>query len=137
MKPKEMPWPPLWRREDMPRLAADWITEIRAKAPLRDDDVGVTVTLMNFTASHDVQWAFLEAAVAAAEEADELGAIAAGPFEHLLGHHGDAYIDAVERRCAQDPKWARVADGAWQYMMSDAVWARVRAIQERDGGGSG
>ena len=119
----------------MPQLAAQWIAQLRAGARPADDDVGVTVTLMNFTAPHDVQWTFLEAAVAAAETDDELCAVAAGPFEHLLGHHGDSYIDAVERRCADDPKWKRVAEGAWQYLMSEAVWARVRAIQERGGGG--
>lgn len=115
----------------MPALAAKWVAELHSGAPPREDDIGMTVTLMNFTAPPDVQWAFLEAAVEAADE-DELFAIAAGPFEHLLGHHGDAYIDIIERRCGEDPKWARVADGAYQYMMSDAVWARVRAIQERD-----
>ena len=137
MKPSEMPWPPQWRREQMQALAARWLAELRDNAPLNDDDVGVTVTLMNFTAGPDVQWAFLDAAVAAAETEDEYCAIAAGPFEHLLGHHGDAFIEAVERRCAEDPKWRRAARGAWKYMMSDAVWARVRAIQERRGGGTG
>ena len=130
MKPSEMPWPPRWRREEMPELAAAWIAELRANAPVGQDDVGTTVTLMNFTASHEVQWAFLEAAVEAAGE-DKLFAVAAGPFEHLLGHHGDAYIDLVERRCRDQPKWKRMAEGAYQYMMSDEVWARVRAIQER------
>jgi len=136
MTPNETEWPPQWRREQMPRLAAQWIAELRSKAPPQDDDAAMTVTLMNFTAPHDVQWAFLEAAVDAAQAEDELGAVAAGPFEHLLAHHGDFYIDAVERRCAEDPKWARVAAGAWRHRMSDAVWARVRSIQERGAGGA-
>ena len=50
---------------------------------------------MNFTAPADVQWSFLKAAVTAAETDDELGAIAAGLFEHLLGSHGDEYIALV------------------------------------------
>ena len=65
---------------------------------------------MSFTAPHDVQWAFLEAAVAAAQSEDELCAIAAGPFEHLLGCHGETYIDEVERRCLEQPKWQSMVE---------------------------
>lgn len=135
MKPSEMQWPLRWRREDMPALATEWIAELRANAPIADDDVGTTVTLMNFTASADVQWTFLQAAVDAAESEEEICAVAAGPFEHLLGHHGDLYIDEVERLCREEPKWRRVANSAWRYMMSDAVWARVQAL--KDGGEAG
>ena len=122
---------PRWRAEAMAALAARWIAELRSGAEPRDGDAGAAVTFMNFFAPADVQWAFLQAAVELAETEEEFCAIAAGPFEHLLGHHGDAYIDAVERLCAQEPKWQRVAEGSWRYMMSDAVWARVQAIQAR------
>ena len=133
MKPSELKGPARWRRDEMPKLASDWMASLRAQLPADEDEVGSAVTLMNFTATHDVQWAFLEAAVAAAESEDEICAIAAGPFEHLLGHHGDAYIDEVERRCLEQPKWQRVAESSWRYMMSDEVWARVQAIQARAG----
>lgn len=126
-------WPPRWCVDDMPALAEEWTAELRRGAPIENDDVGMKVTTMNFTAGHEVQWAFLKAAVDCAQD-DELYHIAAGPFEHLLGHHGEAYIDAVERLCATEAKWQRVAEGSYRYMMSDAVWARVRAIQERGEG---
>lgn len=135
MKPSEMQWPLRWRREDMPALAAQWIAELRANLPMTDKDIETTVTLMNFTASADVQWAFLVAAVEAAESEDEFCAVAAGPFEHLLGHHGDAYIDEVERRCREEPKWKQVVADSWRYMMSDSIWARVQALQGRDESG--
>jgi hypothetical protein len=131
MDPSELKWPPKWRRDEMPKLANAWMASLRAGLPAEEDDAGVDVTLMNFTATHDVQWAFLEAAVAAAESGEEFCAIAAGPFEHLLSHHGETYIDEVERRCRDQPKWKQVADGSWRYRMSDSIWARVQAIQER------
>lgn len=118
-----------WKTHDMSKLARDWLGEIRSGRPPRDNDLGTTVALMNFTAPADVQWAFLEAAVAAAETDEELGAIAAGPFEHLLGFHGDDYIALVESRARDDASFARMTTGAWQHLMTEDVWSRVQAIQ--------
>lgn len=118
-----------WKRRDMTALAADWLREIRAAKPPTDDDAGSAVVLMNFTATADVQWAFLQAAVAGATTDAELGAIAAGPFEHLLGTHGDDYIDLVENCSRDDANFARMTTGAYQHLMSDEVWNRVQAIQ--------
>ena len=118
-----------WENQDMAALARAWVAEIRSGKPPTKDDVGTKVTLMNFTALPAVQWTFLNAAVDAAETDDELGAIAAGPFEHLLGFHGDDYISLVESRANDDPSFARMITGAWQHGMSEEVWGRVRSIQ--------
>ncbi len=113
----------------MAALAALWLEEIRSGREPADDDARMAVVLMNFTAPADVQWKFLQAAVDLAESDDELGTIAAGPFEHLLGHHGADYIELVEARCRDDARFARMTTGAWRHMMSDDVWSRVQAIQ--------
>jgi hypothetical protein len=56
--------------------------------------------------------------VAVAHASDEkLGHIAAGPVEHLLGKHGEQYIENVEQRAEADPKFE--------------VWARVEALKAR------
>ena len=99
--------------------------------------VAVEVTLMNFFAAPAQQWEFLEKAVELAENHAQLVAIAAGPFEHLLGHHGDEYIGLVEEKATSDPKFAAMIRDSWRYMMSDEVWARVQAIQARVGSGLG
>ena len=93
-------------------------------------DVGQSVVTMNFTAKPEHQWQFILAAVAHASD-EELGHIAAGPMEHLLGKHGATYIDQVERRAEADPKYARMLSGVWKYMMSDDVWARIEALKAR------
>lgn len=118
-----------WKSYDMTALAADWLREIRNNERPADGDVGSAVVLMNFTATADVQWAFLQAAVDGAETDYELYAIAAGPFEHLLGSHGEHYIALVESRCHDDPKFARMTTAAYQHLMSEEVWSRVQAIQ--------
>jgi hypothetical protein len=111
-------------------FARSWITELRG---IRDDSqsgVSQSVVMMNFTARPEHQWQFILAAVAHASD-DELGHIAAGPIEHLLGKHGERYIEKVEQRAEADPKFARMLAAVWKYMMTDKVWARVEALKAR------
>jgi hypothetical protein len=37
--------------------------------------------------------------------------------------------DRVERQAAEDAKFRRLVTGVWRHGMSEAVWARARAIQ--------
>ena len=96
-----------------------------------EDSVGVYVTFMNFTARPELVWGFIERAVALVDSDDGMGRIAAGPLEHLLGWHGEVFIARVEERAMRDPKFARVLTGVWRYLMSESIWARVRALQGR------
>jgi hypothetical protein len=116
-----------------------WLAELRMDPPPpepddesdEDDeqDLSQSVVLMSFTARPDQQWQFICSAVAQADSDGELGQIAAGPMEHLLGWHGKDFIARVETRAAADEKFARMLTGVWKYMMTDEVWARVQAIQ--------
>ena len=138
-----MPIDERWERlssADWDALARAYLQEIRdAAAPWRaeseeaDWDEGSTassiVTMMSFTARPAQQLQFIQAAMAHAESDDELGDLAAGPVEELLGRHGSEYIDRLERWAATDPKVARMLTGVWRHMMADDIWARVRAIQ--------
>jgi hypothetical protein len=85
---------------------------------------------MNFTSTPEQQWAFIQAAIGQAQSDDELGAIAAGPLEHLLGHHGDQYIDAAEQLASISTSFARTLTGMNKYMMTDSIWARVQKMQQ-------
>lgn len=115
---------------DWDAFAQSWVAELRGSPTDSDDDVGQSVVMMNFTARPEHQWQFILAAIAHASD-EELGHIAAGPVEHLLGKHGDKYIDEVARRAESDPKFARMLSGVWKYMLSDEVWARVEALKAR------
>ncbi|MGL4460589.1 MAG: DUF6869 domain-containing protein [Planctomycetia bacterium] len=124
----------LWQPLDpdaMADFAAAWLAELRDGSPSDGSGVGQAVVMMNFVASPEQQWLFIRAAIDQANSDDELGSIAAGPLEHILGRHGDAYIETVEVEAARDTKFARMLTGAWKYMMSDEVWGRVQAIQAR------
>jgi hypothetical protein len=128
-----MPIDERWQRlepSDWDAFAQAWIAELRGTSADSESDVGQSVVVMNFTAKPEQQWQFILAALAHASDA-ELGHIAAGPMEHLLGKHGEKYIEEIERRAASDPRFARMLSGVWKYMMSDEVWARVEALKAR------
>jgi hypothetical protein len=110
-------------------FAEAWLREIRGSGSEDDAEIGQRVVLMSFTASPESQWTVLVKAVVHAQSEEELGHIAAGPLEHLLGKHGASMIDRVERLAATDGKFARMLTGAWRNMMSDSVWQRLQAIQ--------
>ena len=116
---------------DWAAFAEAWLIELRGSTSDEESDVGEAVVRMNFTATPEQQWAFILAAVSLAESDEELGHIAAGPIEHLLGWHGKDYIDLVEQHSERNPKFARALTGVAQYLMPDEVWSRIRALQRR------
>ena len=97
---------------------------------LGDDDAGTWVVRFNFFGHPQANWTFLIDAVAASDTSQHLGAIAAGPAEHLLAHYG-SLIPLFEDQAARDAKFARMLTGVWRHRMSDAVWERLRVLQGR------
>ena len=112
--------------DQVEELACQWIDAHRRGEEARDDQVHESVVMLSFFYAPEVQWKFLLSAVQNAG-ADEHGHIAAGPFEGLMGKHGDIYIDRVEAEAARDSGFKQMIGHAWQYLMSDAIWARVQA----------
>lgn len=115
--------------EDWEIFAANWLQELRAAEPNAEANLNQTVVLMNFTASAEAQWQFTLAAIGQAQSDDDLGHVAAGPLEHLLGRHGSEFIGRIEQQALQDLKFARAMTGVWKYMMADEVWSRVEAVK--------
>lgn len=114
-----------WPDDQIAQLATAWLAEI---ADASGDEIGEQVVMMNFTASANTQWAFIDACVADAQVDEQLGAIAAGPLEHLMGKFGADYIDCVEARADADPRFRTAVGHMWQYSIADDVWARLQAL---------
>lgn len=57
-----------------------------------------------------------------------LANVAAGPLEDLLLYHGDKFIDRFEILARDDQQFRKLLGAVWQNNMSDALWARVKAI---------
>lgn len=115
-----------WPTERIEKLASDWLEELR-NAP-DAGEIGQQVVMMNFTASAATQWDFICACIADARTDEELGAIAAGPLEHLMGHFGADYIEMVEVRAGADSGFRAVVQHMWQYEIDEAVWGRLQAL---------
>ncbi len=115
--------------EQISELAAAWLESMR-RGEEASEQVRQSVVMLTFFYTPQTQWKFILAAVdAAAEASDELYDIAAGPFEGLMGNHGDDYIDRVEELAARSEKFRNMLRGSWQHMMSDEVWARVQVAR--------
>ena len=76
-------------------------------------------------------WRFLNLTLSLATTNKQLGAIAAGPIEYLLGRFGPEYIDRVEREVEVNEKLAKSIKGCNQFQMTDEIWARVQKLQAR------
>lgn len=63
-----------------------------------------------------------------------LGAVAAGPLEDLLCHHGSQFIDRVEIEAKVNPKLMWMLNLLYQSTISDAVWERVQSICDENRG---
>jgi hypothetical protein len=121
-------------------FAEAWIAELQGKANVsipdlpdlfgdgKSRDAGLFVVQMNFTASPQSQWRFIEKAFEVASD-DELGDIAAGPVEHLMGSHGESFIDLVEERARKDRRFATMLGKCYRHGMLDEVWQRFCAVR--------
>lgn len=116
-------------------LAEKYLFEIRENEGKEhkeeNDRYGLIITEFRFTSSPELQWKFILLTVSLAETDAELADIAAGQIEHLLGWHGEKYIDLVEQEAENSPKFARTLTGVWKYMMTGEVWARVQKLQAK------
>lgn len=116
-------------------LAEQYLLELRENEGKEDEEQNHqwshVVVNLGFWSPPEFLWKFILLAVSLAESDQELGAIAAGAIEYLLGRAGEEYIDSVEREAEVNPKFAKALTGVLQYMMTDEIWARVQALQAK------
>ena len=61
------------------------------------------------------------------------GVLSAGPLEDLLAKYGESFICKVEAEEKSNPLFAQLLGGVWQNSMSNDIWSRVQAVQDRRG----
>jgi hypothetical protein len=70
--------------------------------------------------------------IATKEISEEVMAVfAAGPVENLLSRHGPLFIDQIEEKAQNDPKFNFVLGGVWQNLMTDEIWKRIKKIRKQ------
>src|SRR5438067_10595551 len=92
-------------------VISDYLAGCRTKDP-KYKEAQLRITGMTFMSKPEVQWDVILEMVRQASD-DDLGHIAAGPIEGLLGWHGPAWIERVEAEAKQNPKFARAVTGVW------------------------
>jgi hypothetical protein len=94
----------------------------------RDDDAFEAVARMH---DPDQCWRLIELARASDLTDEQLAFVSAGPFEDLMGRHGEAFIDRVEVAARQDAKMRLMIATVWRGGMSETVWRRVEGLRAR------
>ncbi len=74
----------------------------------------------------EMAWTIILGLVAQAPTEEDLGDIAAGPLEDLLGLHGPEFIDRVELKAATDARFRVCLAGIGKSPIPDELWQRVR-----------
>ncbi len=74
-------------------------------------------------------WRLIEAVVARDSDEQVLAALAAGPMEDLLVHHGPAFIDRIETKAAQNPLFRHLLAGVWRNEIAQDIWDRIVAAR--------
>ncbi|HVE59972.1 MAG TPA: hypothetical protein VNB22_24375 [Pyrinomonadaceae bacterium] len=119
--------------EQWQHLAEQYLLEIRENGGKEYEEGnhkwGQIVVSLNFWSPPGLLWKFILLTVSLAESDGQLGSIAAGEIEHLLGRAGDEFIDLVEQEAKSNSKFARTLTGCCQFQMTDEVWARVQKLQ--------
>lgn len=116
--------------EQWQHLAEEYLLEIHASIEAPEAEVGteqfdkanrwgLIVMELGLWGPPQLLWNFILRVTPMAETDPELGEIAAGVIEYLLGRAGDEFIDAVERQANTDAKFARAPTGCNQYLMTD------------------
>jgi hypothetical protein len=121
-------------------FAAAWIAELQGRVDAIVPDLpdlfgdgepqsaSQFVVQMNFTASGESQWRFIENAFALASDT-ELGDLAAEPIEHLLSAHGEKYIGLIDNCARNDVRFATMLGLCYRNDMSDDVWSRLCRVR--------
>lgn len=114
--------------DETQQIISDYLAGCRTKDP-KYKEAQLRIVAMTFESTPELQWDVILGMIRQATE-DDLGHIAAGPIEGLLGWHGPAWIEYVEAEARLNPKFARAMTGVWKYMIPDDVWERIKLVKE-------
>jgi hypothetical protein len=57
--------------------------------------------------------------------------LAAGPLEDLLALPGDSFIDRIEAKAKQEPKFNYLLGGVWRSSMKPIIWERIEKVRNK------
>jgi hypothetical protein len=94
-------------------LALTWIAEDQAFKLDQDASLEAWEQVGEWCRQRrEVAWRTILLLVELAPDDNSLGAVAAGPLESLIRHNARAFVDRIEARANQDPRFRRCLGGA-------------------------
>ncbi len=117
--------------DDLGATVEAWKEALRNPNAEKSKPVEQHIVGLTFFAPAEVQWRFILIAAARLEHPDHVAAFAAGPLEGFLGRFGDRWIATLETECETNRPLRHALKGVWQHRMSDAVYARVQALAQK------
>ncbi len=123
----------------IPRLVEEWLrwaswqADPQNRGTTNDDLIGFDEFDWIAKKHPEHAWQGILATLADDRSKPFLPILAAGPLEDLLSYHGPAFIERVEKEASQNPDFAWLLGGVWQFEMTDEIWARVQAAWNRRG----
>lgn len=61
---------------------------------------------------------------------EQVAIFAAGPLEEFLAHQELVVIDEIEKRAANDSRFAHALGGVWRHGMNDETWSRIKQCRD-------
>lgn len=65
-----------------------------------------------------------------ANEPEQVAIFAGGPLEEFLARQDLVVIDEIEKRAANDSRFAHALGGVWRHGMSDETWSRIKQCRD-------
>jgi len=119
--------------EQLKAILSDYITNLDARVGTQAGEARLaaheSMFQMASNAPNDL-WRLLEIAWDSELGDRELGMLAAGALEDLLGHHGEDFMEKLEIAARQNSKARFMVAGVWRGGMSNAVWERFLLLRE-------
>ncbi|RWR14774.1 DUF6869 domain-containing protein [Paenirhodobacter populi] len=100
-------------------LADLWLADHRTDDGDPEEMAWSDLCVFELDAHPEVLWAFVLRALRKAENAWQVGLIAAGPLEDLLMKHGAAVIDRLEEQARRSPRIRYALTGVWTQDIAD------------------
>jgi hypothetical protein len=119
----------------MERIGRDWIEYFGSPEDTRDDDPSLynpfSVACELVRHSMFMAWELIVYIFENDKGSETLGLLSASLLEDFLSEHGGAWIDEIEVKAANDPRFRSLLAGVWRSHISEDVWSRlVRARGE-------
>ena len=113
---------------DWNALATAWVASQAIAGERTDEEWAPVFAVQDLAANPEELWQFILAAEHACATEQTLGMLGAGPLEDLIQNYGPAFVDRIEQRVSESPRFAELVRSVWVPAGQDPVTIRYQAL---------